>query len=131
MALLSWDPFRDMDNFVDRYLQPHQSRQWLPAVDIDEDDKAFHLALEVPGMSKEQINVAVHNGLLTVSGERSRQDKGTNHRTERRYGSFSRTFSLPEGVDTDAIEARFDSGLLILALPKSTTPDEPRRIEVQ
>lgn len=133
MSLVTWDPFKEMDNLFNRYFQ-RQNREasgWLPAVDIDEDEQAFHLAFEVPGIPKENIEVSVHQGMLTVSGERSREEKGQNHRTERSYGKFSRSFSLPDNIDPGAIEARFDSGLLILALPKSKLLHEPKRIEVQ
>ncbi|WKE66815.1 Hsp20/alpha crystallin family protein [Gallaecimonas kandeliae] len=133
MALATWDPFREMDDFFGRYFQlrPQSRGSWLPAMDVDEDEKAFHLALEVPGMNKDQVKVAVENGMLVISGERSREDKGKSHRVERSYGSFTRSFTLPDNVDPQGIEARFDNGLLILALPKTRFKHEPLRIEVQ
>ncbi|WP_115719100.1 Hsp20/alpha crystallin family protein [Gallaecimonas mangrovi] len=132
MSLVTWDPFKEMDSLFNRYFQRQNREQsgWLPAVDIDEDDNAFHLAFEVPGIAKENIEVAVHQGVLTVSGERSREEKGQNHRSERSYGKFSRSFTLPDNIDAGSIEARFDSGMLILALPKSKQIQEPKRIEV-
>jgi HSP20 family protein len=93
-----------------------------PAADIVETDKAFRITAELPGMKKEDVEVSVTEGTLTVKGqkkeEREEKQKGY-YLSERRYGSFQRAFQLPRIVDTDKIEARFDNGVLTVTIPKS------------
>ncbi len=93
-----------------------------PRVDIAEDATHFTITMELAGVPKEAVNVAVdENRVLTVSGERKQEEKkeGKNfHRVERRYGSFSRSFTLPDNVADDSIEARFENGVLSLSIPK-------------
>ncbi|WP_341501254.1 Hsp20/alpha crystallin family protein [Gallaecimonas sp. GXIMD4217] len=120
-----WNPFKEFDDLLSSYVQRHplarlggEDATWLPAVDIDEDDNAFHLAMEIPGMDKDNVKVRIQNGMLEISGERQVETKGEKHRQERFYGSFSRSFSLPDNVDQQGISARFDNGVLHLALPK-------------
>lgn len=105
---------------------------WAPRVDLSETDDAYHIHLDVPGMTKEDLNINFHDGQLTVSGERKREESDEQHdyvRVERTYGSFYRSFRLPKQVDSEAIEAGYENGVLNLRVPK-TAESKPRRIEV-
>jgi HSP20 family protein len=100
----------------------------VPVVDFAEDEKAYHLTAELPGMSDKDIEVNLSGDTLTISGEKreEREEKEKNyHFSERRYGSFRRSFAVPQGVDRDKIEASFKNGVLALTLPK--TPDAMQR----
>lgn len=95
--------------------------QWRPKVDIKETDKAIVLCAELPGVPRDQINIEVDNGVLTISGEKQQEKKDENekyHRVERSYGKFTRSLSLPEGVTADQIQATYNQGLLEVTLPK-------------
>ncbi|MCP3960087.1 MAG: Hsp20/alpha crystallin family protein [bacterium] len=97
-------------------------RTWLPAVDIKETDEAFVATADLPGLKKDDIDVSIEDNVLTVSGERKFEDaaEGTTfRRVERAYGSFRRSFTLPRGVDSVKVEARFEDGVLMLQIPKS------------
>lgn len=107
---------------------------WAPSVDVVENKDAYVLHAELPGLEKKDINVSVEDGVLTISGERKfegKDEKDDNYRYyERRYGSFSRTFKLPEHVDAAKIKANHKNGVLELTLPK-TEAAKPRQIEVK
>ena len=93
----------------------------MPKVDIIENEKAFELHVAVPGLSKEDFNIELNKNLLTISGERklSSEKKDTNyHSIETQYGSFSRSFTLPENVDAEKINAKYNNGILELMVPK-------------
>ena len=94
----------------------------IPAVDIAETDKAFRITAELPGMKKEDVDISVSQGRLTIKGEkreeREEKEKGY-YLSERRYGTFQRSFQLPSQADADRIEAKFDNGVLTLTVPKS------------
>ena len=130
-----WDPFRELNEFQSRLgsffgLQPVRSGEkglttetWMPAVDIIEDDKEFLVKAELPGIKREEVHVSVENGFLTIRGERKFEKEEKNkryHRTERSYGSFTRSFSLPEGADSNNVRADFKDGLLQVHLPKAS-----------
>lgn len=105
---------------------------WAPRVDLSETDDAYQIHLDVPGLAKDDLNINVHDGQLTVSGERKREqaDEERNFvRVERHYGSFYRSFRLPKRIDADGIEAAYENGVLTLHVPK-TAESKPRRIEV-
>lgn len=98
------------------------SQGWLPAVDIKETEAAFVAQADLPGLRKEDIDVAIEDNLLTISGERKLESEtgdGEFHRVERRYGSFRRSFALPRGIDAGKVEAKFEDGVLTLTLPKA------------
>lgn len=100
------------------------SRGWMPAVDIRETADGYELIAELPGLSKDDIEISVDNGVLTLRGERRLSEDSSREsyrRVERSYGSFERTFSLPTGIDSGKVEASFENGLLTLALPKAET----------
>ncbi len=101
--------------------QPLTSANFLPPVDILEDEHNITLQAEIPGVKEEDLNITLENNLLTIAGERKFQDeekKDNFHRIERRYGKFTRTFTLPAGVDTQNVNATFENGVLNITLPK-------------
>ena len=111
-----------VDNFFnERFNFSGNSRSFLPKVDIAETAGGFEVSLAAPGLKKEDFNIEVHDGLLTVSGERKfvNEDKGKNyHSIETQYGTFSKSFRLPKNVDTEKVEAKYKAGILSLFVPK-------------
>jgi HSP20 family protein len=106
--------------------------QWSPLVDITEEEKEYLIRAELPDMKKEDVRLTVENGVLTISGERKfeKEEKGRKyHRIERAYGSFVRSFSLPEDADGIKVTADFKDGLLQVHLPKSVKAT-PKAIEI-
>lgn len=107
---------------------------WAPAVDIYEDEKAVTLKAELPDMDEKDLDVRVEDGHLTIKGERkfeNEEKKENFHRIERRYGSFERTFALPDTVDADNVTAKYDKGVLKVVAPKVERPKNARTIEVK
>ena len=97
------------------------TRNWSPAVDVKETDNSFVLSADIPGLTKKDIKVNVANGKLSISGERTYetdQENDNYHYRERRFGTFDRSFKLPDTVDEEKISASFKNGILIVALPK-------------
>lgn len=102
-----------------------------PAVDIVENEKAYEITAEVPGVDEKQLSVKVVNGTLTIKGEKQqvREEKSKSyHMTERRYGSFQRVFTLPESIDADHIQAAFKAGVLKVTLPKKADAMTPEKV---
>jgi HSP20 family protein len=105
---------------------------WTPLADITEDDKEYLIKAELPELRKEDVKVTVENGVLTVSGERKfekEEKKKKYHRVERGYGTFVRSFTLPDDTDTTKVKAEFKNGLLTVHVPKSEKA-KPKQIEV-
>jgi HSP20 family protein len=108
-------------------------QRWSPAMDLVEREDHFLLKADLPGLGEEDVQIEVHDSTLRISGtreaERERAERGW-YRMERSFGSFSRSLTLPEGVDADAIAASFDKGVLEVRIPK---PEErqPRRVEIR
>ena len=105
---------------------------WVPATDIFEDNDGLKIAVELPGLKPEDVKVTVENQTLTIRGEKKQiaEEKTTRvHRYERTYGSFERSFTLPSFVDSDKVAAKFDNGVLTVALPKAEKA-KPREIAV-
>jgi HSP20 family protein len=108
-------------------------RTWTPAVDIKETEEALHFAVELPGLTKENIEITLENSILTIAGERKfeKETKGEDyHRLERAYGSFSRSFTLPAGVRSDKVDANFENGVLQIDLPKQEGA-KPHKIAIK
>ena len=138
------DSGRELEDIFDRYMRvvghPRAGSQevigtgdWAPRVDIAETDKAFEIKAEIPEVNKEDVKVTVHNGVLTIQGERKqeKEQKGKKfHRVERLYGSFTRSFTLPDNVDETKISASFKDGVLNLQIQK-TEEAKPKSIEVK
>jgi HSP20 family protein len=144
MSLVKRDPWREIEDMFDRYTRAvgwprHAGREvapngdWAPRVDIVESDHEFVIKAELPDVPKEDVKVTVEDGVLTIRGERKqeKEEKGKRfHRVERFYGSFARSFALPENVDETKIAAAFKDGMLHLTIPKSATA-KPAAIEVK
>ena len=129
---LQWDINRLFDDVSTRR-QPGQN-EWTPAVNIRETDAALTFAVELPGVKLENLEVTANDGILTIRGakteERKEGEEGRYHLVERSYGSFTRQFQLPQGVDGDKIEANVADGMLEVRIPKTALP-QPKRIHVQ
>lgn len=105
---------------------------WAPALDLQEDHEKFVATLEVPGMRKEDLDVSVHEGVLSISGERKRErapGNGGNYRSERFFGRFQRSIALPKPVNVEAVHATYKDGVLTVTLPK-TEEAKPKQIPV-
>jgi HSP20 family protein len=110
-----------------------EGREFLPAFDVSETEKQLIVKAEVPGMDKEDIDISLSDGVLTIKGEKrqEREDKNEHYHTaERRYGAFSRTMPLPVEVDTNKVDATYKEGVLKIILPKSETA-KAKKIEVK
>lgn len=129
-----WEPFRELEE-IERRLESLferspfsrtrsevlSSREWLPSVDISEDEKSFILKADLPEVAKSDIKVQCRNGILEISGERKQEkvESGRRfHRTERAYGAFLRSFTLPSGVEGEKAKAEFRDGVLTVHIPK-------------
>jgi HSP20 family protein len=106
---------------------------WIPSVDIFEAEDEIVLRTELPGLSEEDVEITIENGRLALKGEKRferEETEGDYRRVESRYGSFYRSFALPNSVDREKIEAKFDKGVLNVTLPKAEVA-KPKRIEVK
>jgi HSP20 family protein len=107
-------------------------RRWIPAMDLVETDDHFVLKADLPGIDESDVNIVFENNVLTVSGERRTEHEAKKdgyYRLERTMGSFSRSLTLPEGIDADAVNAKFDNGVLEVRIPKPAEA-KPRRIQI-
>jgi HSP20 family protein len=139
MTLVRWNPARELASMeIDRLNNMltdfyGTGRAWMPAVDIFEtNDRAFVVKAELPDMKREDINVTFENGVLTLSGERKAEfddAQGTFHRSERVYGRFTRSFTLPATVDAHRINASYKDGVLTIRVPQREDA-KPRQIAV-
>ena len=141
-----WNPISEFEDMMNRYNRMFglarneregkdlfSSSDWAPAGDIQETPEDFVVEAEVPGMSKDDGKVTVHEGVLTIQGERKSEEETKDkklHRIERFYGSFMRRFTLPDNVDENSVKANFKDGLLTLSIQKAE-PKEPKAIEVE
>ena len=134
MTLVRWDPFREMKSLGRVFFdEPTGRGSWLPAVDVFENDDNVTLRAEIPGVKASDIKVEVDNGILTIEGEKTREEKlekNDVYRLERVYGRFTRRFSLPKTVDGSNVAATYKDGILELVLPK-TEESKPRKVEIQ
>ncbi len=146
-TLTRWEPIRELDDLQNRLsnlfgrapLRRTEGREdmtladWSPLADITEDDKEYLIKAELPDVKKENVKVTVENGVLSISGERKFEKEEKNkkyHRVERAYGSFVRSFSLPDNADPSGVKAEFKDGMLTVHLPKSKQA-KPKQIEVK
>ncbi|MBO6794784.1 MAG: Hsp20/alpha crystallin family protein [Balneolaceae bacterium] len=114
--------FDDLFNEFFSNAPSYKKDGFMPSVDISETENQFELSVELPGMKKEEIKVDLENGRLTISGERKfeNKDNGKNyHRVESRFGTFTRTFHLPDSIDEDSIAAKYADGILNITIDKS------------
>lgn len=143
VRLSRWDPFRDLFSMHDRLnrfandsLSPFSIAEgvggWLPPVDVVEESDRLVFRAEIPGVDHEDIDIQVENSTLVLRGEKKHEKEvegESTHRTERFYGTFSRSFALPTSVDTDKIKATYRNGVLEVVLPKADAA-KPRKIKV-
>lgn len=141
-TLVRWDPLREaaaMHTELSRLMNGlfegnggRQAQAWVPMLDVWETADSVHYAFDLPGLTQDEIQVEVENGTLSVSATRTReqkQDTDSFYRFERRFGTFSRSIGLPQGVAEDAIDASYVNGVLEISVPKPEQP-KPKRIEV-
>ena len=146
MNMQPWNPFQEFENMLERYSKSGMSNlgkqlntemsvaDWAPSVDIEEADEKYVIKADLPGVDKKDIDVKLENGLLTIRGEKQTETetgKGTKrHRTERFHGSFARSFTLPDAVKADEVDASYKDGVLTLYIPKAETA-KPKSIEIK
>jgi HSP20 family protein len=145
MAIVRWEPVRElttlqseMNRLFNTFFDTPTAgdgapaRRWVPAMDLVEHEDHFVLTADLPGVTQDDVSIEVQDNVLTISGERrtSRESSGTGYyRLERSTGAFSRTLTLPEGVDAEAVQASFANGVLEVRVPK---PEQrkPRRVSI-
>lgn len=132
MVFARWDPFRDLiriQHGLER-LAAHGPQGWTPAVDLCETEDAFLITAELPGLTREQVRIDVHENRVSIQGRRdARVSCDKYQQVERGHGEFLRTFVLPHTVDADAVSADLADGILTVTVPKSAL-DAPRRVVV-
>ncbi len=147
MALIRWEPVREiqtMQNEMNRLFNTFfdapspgnggqaVARRWIPAMDVVETDDSFVLRADLPGMSEQDVNIELEDNVLTISGERKAEHERNGegyYRVERAWGAFSRSLTLPEGVEADAVKASFDTGVLEVRIPKPEQ-QKPRKVQI-
>ena len=144
MAVIRWQPNsnlfdlrRDMNRLFEGFWgddeNPLPMTQWAPATDLVEKEDEFVLTAELPGMTQKDISVTITNNVVTIKGEKKQESEnkeGSVHRTERTYGGFSRSFTLPAGARTEKVDASYRDGVLSLRIPKAEEA-KPKQIEVK
>lgn len=138
MNLVRWEPFNEMDSLLNRMLRKSfmglpglsvegdggAKLQWSPSADISETDKEYLIRAELPAVKKEDVRVTVDRGMITIEGERKQQKEEKTekfHRVESLYGNFTRSFSLPEDINLEAIRCEEKDGVLTVHIPKTHT----------
>jgi HSP20 family protein len=146
MALIRWEPVRelgsiqnDMNRLFNTFFETPTrgngaptARRWVPAIDVVENDDEYVLRADLPGIGEDDVKIEVDDNLLTISGERKSEHeerKQGYYRIERSSGAFSRSLTLPEGVDADAVKATFDQGVLEVRVPKPEAR-KPRKVAI-
>ena len=141
--IIRWNPYREMHNMINsvdrrvdsRYLAArHMAPQnWALAVDVSESEDEYLIKASLPGINPEDLDINIESNVLTIKGEYKEEEEREDrryHMRERRSGNFCRSFSLPNSVNADAIEATYEAGVLSLSLPKAEEA-KPHRIEVK
>lgn len=143
MALIRWEPVREMDTlqsemnrlfdgFFGARANGAAGRRWIPAMDLVETESDFVLRADLPGMREDDVVIEVKDNVLTVSGERKAEHENRDegyYRVERAFGGFSRSLTLPEGVDAESVTANFDAGVLEVRISKPAER-KPQRIQI-
>ncbi len=145
MNLIKWDPFRELEDVSNRLnrvfgrplsrMEPNEMftvADWTPSADISETETAYLIKAEIPGVNKEDVKVTIQDGMLTIQGERKMEKEEKDkkfHRIERSYGSFMRSFRVPDDADESAVKAEFKDGVLNVTLNKTAKP-KPKSINV-
>jgi len=146
MSLIRWEPFTGMDDMFSRFPAllgrwPVSTRngdanaEWSPSVDISETDQEYLIRATLPAVKKEDVEVTVEDGMLTLRGERRQREEQKNekvHKVESFYGSFSRSFALPDAIDETGIKAESKDGVLTIHVPKTKAEaKKPTTIKIQ
>jgi len=148
MSLIRWDPFAEMDAIFSRLTPSGSSRwprislegngrklEWSPSADISETDKEYVIRAELPAVKKEDVQVTLDDGMITIKGERKQQtedNKEKFHRVESFYGTFERSFSLPDNINADGVRCESKDGVLTVHIPKTEmAKQKPKHISVQ
>ncbi len=146
MSLIRWEPFTGMDDMFSRFpnllgrwprvsANPEASLDWSPSVDISETGQEYLIRATLPAVKKEDVEITLDDGMLTLSGERRQQEEQKDekfHKVESFYGSFSRSFALPDAIDAAAIRAESKEGVLTIHVPKTRLEArKPTTIKVQ
>jgi HSP20 family protein len=149
MALSPFRGFYDMQSEMNRMFdevlgdvarrssgrqQGEAPTRWAPVLDVLQEDGDIVVRAELPGVKPEDVDITLHNGVLTISGERKAEEQreGSGYYVrERRYGSFRRSMTLPQGVDDSSISARFDGGVLEVRVSGAAAVQEPKRIQIE
>jgi len=147
MRVIKWEPFRDIDDMFDRVFSDAMRRwprvssderrvyDWAPAADVSETDDEYLIKAELPEVTKDDLNITVQEGVLTLAGERKeekREDNEKLHRVERFHGTFARRFTLPDDADEQGIKAESKDGVVVIHIPKhKVVHAQPRQIQVQ
>jgi HSP20 family protein len=145
MSVVRWEPFRDLLTLQDRIKRAfeqtrgqHQTQAeeqlgtWAPAVDIYETEKEIVLKADLPGVSEKDVDIRVENNILTLRGERRFENEvkqDAYHRVERVYGTFARTFTLPNTLNPESIKASYENGVLLISMPKREEA-RPKQIKI-
>ncbi len=143
MTLSIWDPFQEMETLLDRYNRSSRKTlahsddrsfevgDWMPSVDIEETKEAFAIKAELPGVDKDDVSINIDKGVLTIKGEKKTETEDKKrHRVECSYGSFVRSFTLPQSIKVDEVQAEYNNGILNLTIPKLEEA-KPKEIEVK
>jgi len=149
MNLVKWNPFRELEDVSNRLNSifgrlPARAESdqemlamsdWTPSVDISETDTAYLVKGEIPGVKKEDVKVTIEDGMITMRGERKQENEEKNqkfHRIERSYGSFMRSFRIPDDADESSVKAEFKDGMISVTLPKSEkAKSKTKEIEIK
>ena len=142
MSLSKWEPFKELKEIEERFNQlfPRGSEMdsslvdFSPSVNTREGDYAYHVEVDLPGVKKKDINVEVKNGRLIISGERKSNKevkKDNYHRVESSYGKFERSFTLPDNIDSENVEANSKDGVLEVVIPKKERTKAGKKVEVK
>src|SRR3712207_727255 len=139
-----YDPVSEMNRVFDSMLgglmrrsggqQRTEVAEWAPAVDVVTENGDLVIKTELPGVKQEDVDIALQDNVLTVSGERKveqEEERGGYYVRERRYGSFSRSLTVPEGVDESKIHARYENGVLEVTVEGAAQVQEPKRIQIE
>ncbi len=135
-----WDLFdvgRQFDRLLGGDVRSPASAGWSPAIDVQEHENGFAVTAELPGLKAEDIELKIENGVLSLIGEKKEEEEreegtegSSRHVIERRYGRFERSFTLPRGVDTEKVTAKFDDGVLTVTVPKAASA-KPKKIAIR
>ena len=139
-TLVRWDPFREvaaLHNELSRFMNSLEgngrtTQAWVPTLDVWETDDELVYAFDLPGVDESKVSIEVEDSMLTIAAERERTQEVSEeryHRFERRFGSFSRTIGLPQGVNEDQIKADYHAGVLEVRVPKPQQA-KPRKIQI-